>query len=280
MRKATLEDMPKIIQLWQQVFGDEKEKIELWVNDFAKLENVFVACDLQGNVVAQLLAVPCFVKENKGIYLYALATNPTQRGKGTMTRLMEYAEEYYLKKDFLFSCLVPANIPLFSFYAKRGYKKATKLVNGIFCQNKNTMSLESYKCGKISVDEFSALRKKFIGLNYVSLELVQEKVVLEDFYEQKGQVVVSDRSYCLFLPSSDKIKVIELFAESEKDVENILNSVCECTKTDKLTINVSSNSLGGVEYKMQSDDYSAMFKPLKSNFAIEDLYIRMVLEEF
>lgn len=279
LRKMVQDDMSEVIKLWQKVFGDEKEKIELWVTSLAKMENVFVACE-DGALVAQLLAVPCSAHMCKGVYFYALATNPSERGKGTMTKLMEYAEKYYTAEGFSFVCLVPASPPLFAFYAKRGYTKTTKLTNYLFTLKEDFASRKNYTISQINACEFSSLRKNMISIPHVSLEQTQYEIVLNDFYEQGGMVAFSNKAYCLFLSLEETVKVVEIFAKSDKDAEEILGEVCRYTNKKKIEV-VSGQVLKGIfEKEKQSEYYFAMVKPLTSNFTVQDVYIRMVLEEF
>lgn len=125
-RTARDSDTAALLSLWNRVFGDDETVAAGGLNQFAGTGNVFVADD-NGTPVAMLLAVPCHIGSQRGIYLYALATEPDYRGNGIMSQLMAAAEQHKIHEGAQFSVLIPAEIPLFAYYKKRGYSQRLQL---------------------------------------------------------------------------------------------------------------------------------------------------------
>ncbi|MBQ0058844.1 MAG: GNAT family N-acetyltransferase [Lachnospiraceae bacterium] len=149
IRKATAEDIPHLIELWQQAFGDAVEDIELFFKTAFKCEWTWVAAaiSLKGQMtsatnlqtkssaklseetpegvakpVSALYMLPCQIDGKQGYYLYALATDLAYRGRGLMASLIGKAFEQAKTEEKSFVWLQPAEESLFSYYERNGFE--------------------------------------------------------------------------------------------------------------------------------------------------------------
>ncbi|MDL2324788.1 GNAT family N-acetyltransferase [Ruminococcaceae bacterium OttesenSCG-928-A16] len=278
-RKATHHDTPALVALWQQVFGDDVGLITNCLQLFAGQGNVYVAQNSQG-VCAQLLAVPCNIKECKGFYLYALATNPAVQGQGVMSALMQYAETQFTQSDAQFCALIPANPPLFAFYAKRGYTQQTRLCHFRVYNNELAASPIKPTVGQISPQMFAALRNKHIPAPFMAFDAQRYAMVLDDIEAQGGGTVYCNNGYALFLPTQNDVLIPEIFADDELGMAALLRAVFKQTKAQSLQVTAAPQQAFAAPLGPGGQQPFAMLKPLQGWVPAQNLYIRMALEEF
>lgn len=108
------------VHIWQEVFKDELSEINSAVR---KLENCSFCASLTQNntVLSQYIGIKTNIKGKKGIYIYALCTNPLYRNKGYMKRLLELSFEYAKNAGYDFFWLFPASENLKKSYNKLGF---------------------------------------------------------------------------------------------------------------------------------------------------------------
>ncbi|MGL4992764.1 MAG: GNAT family N-acetyltransferase [Bacteroidales bacterium] len=110
------------ISIWESCFGDDVEFIEEFLN-FAQKKGYIHKSIYNGRVVGFLHLIPASYNTSEGIsykgyYLYSVATDPKERGKGISSTLFA---ESVKDLDFDFIITVPASESLFSFYYKQGF---------------------------------------------------------------------------------------------------------------------------------------------------------------
>lgn len=113
-------DREQIISLWCDVFiGDSREDVEFFLDNS---KNISCLGYLEEErLVSMLFLIDCIYSELKGKYVYAVCTHKDFRCRGYSSMLINEAKNYM--NDFLW--LIPANLSLFAFYEKLGFK--TKL---------------------------------------------------------------------------------------------------------------------------------------------------------
>ena len=117
---------PALRQLWQQAFGDTDEFLDGFFSvGFAPERCRIVLMDNQ--VVAALYWFDCEWASEKVAYLYAVATAPTQQGKGHCRHLMEDTHIHLKQLGYRGAILVPGDASLFALYKKFGYVPCCKV---------------------------------------------------------------------------------------------------------------------------------------------------------
>ena len=122
-RIAKQSDMPGIISLWGETFGDSREQVKAFFAAFPDCRS-YVAVE-GGGVVSMVHALPQTLSPNiSAVYLYAVATHKAHRGKGLCRNLMAFAEED-LKAQGVAACVLTPGEPfLFRFYENLAYETA------------------------------------------------------------------------------------------------------------------------------------------------------------
>lgn len=128
IRRARAEDIPALKEIYTLAFdaADEAELV------FGRLPITDCFAALDGGVPAAMaFALPCTLDLRSGaasgVYIYAVATHPSMRGKGLSTALLEYIwQDTAGSADIALLC--PASESLFGFYAARGYSVAGSAV--------------------------------------------------------------------------------------------------------------------------------------------------------
>ncbi|MDR1524626.1 MAG: GNAT family N-acetyltransferase [Tannerella sp.] len=117
-------DKPEVAALWQEVFNDSGEFVNLFFSRVYKPGNTLVR-KKDDRIIAALQMIPYEIKTANGIlpsaYLCGVCTHPSERGKGVMKTLMAEAMEVMRQKGYSISILIPAEAWLFDFYKKFGY---------------------------------------------------------------------------------------------------------------------------------------------------------------
>jgi len=199
IRKATKEDIQRLIEIWQASFNDEKEYVDFFMS--RRFDDVFtLVFERDGIIVSQLFLINVSIKGLNGYYLYAAATDPEYRGKGIMATLLEHAKKVATenKKDFIF--LVPGTKNLYSYYKKFGYAESfSKYTFGVAREENPTKFSVSTDIGEAktflknfkdtvlwdstsidyAIDEFLTYRGKIFTLKDKALLMIsEEKTVL------------------------------------------------------------------------------------------------------
>ncbi len=222
MQLANKEDIPEIIKIWQESFGDsEKEIMDFFQAFSGKMricvwkENTFIA--------GQLILLPVYLHyapqiekySNKKIkqrieaeYLYAVATKSEYRKKGIGTRLLSAVSHMLLSENKV-AVLVPADENVRMFYEKRGFLK---------CYNQEKLVVEagneSEKCNVENIDavEYGLLRKRaFADGDYIELpqNMIDYAIKL---HEQEGgfckKIIYNNKEYGVLYKYSKNEEVL------------------------------------------------------------------------
>ena len=110
-----------VISLWNKTFNDSREMIENYLDNMCK--NNMLLITEEDKVVAMASILPVTIKDKKGRYVYAVASDENCRGKGYGKAIMGEIDKIIKEKDEHFAVLVPASESLFDFYKKLGYKQ-------------------------------------------------------------------------------------------------------------------------------------------------------------
>lgn len=118
----------QLSQLWETVFGDPKDYVQLFFDGAFSHCRCFLHRE-NGQAVSALYLLDCGLSIDgtffSGYYLYAAATAPSARRRGLMGALIEEAKAALRNSGHSFIALVPANDGLYDYYARFGFE--TKL---------------------------------------------------------------------------------------------------------------------------------------------------------
>ncbi len=107
--------------LWQRVFGDTREFVDLFLSEVYKPENTLVRY-ADGRVAAMLHIVDIKTSYGPTGYLYAIATAPASRGRGLASELITEAVASLRERGYKAAMLIPSEPSLKDFYARFGFE--------------------------------------------------------------------------------------------------------------------------------------------------------------
>ncbi|MDO4975431.1 MAG: GNAT family N-acetyltransferase, partial [Alphaproteobacteria bacterium] len=173
IRIANKSDYPKLRELWNLVFGDSPDFVDML---YERLDATgYIVCE-DDTVVSGLTFFEVGEYEGRKVKMsYAICTHPNYRGKGYVSKLISFVYENEISDDEL-SLICPAEKSLIKFYSKTNYQpffyakeessKATEKIN---------ISIQS-----ISPKEYMDYREQFlkdiphIKLNQNFLEFIEK----------------------------------------------------------------------------------------------------------
>lgn len=110
----TLDNAEDIITLWHEAFGDSREDILYFVNNLK--HGKCIGCYEGDTLVSMLYLVGCSYKHCNTEYVYAACTLKEYRGRGYMSKLLDYCK----RNSMHGFCLIPANEGLVEYYKRQG----------------------------------------------------------------------------------------------------------------------------------------------------------------
>ena len=270
---ARREEFPALAQLFVDSFGGTLQFARTVREEFAGEGNVFTARQ-DGVCTALLCAVPVTLRGRKGVYYYGLTTRPDQRGSGVMTALMDAAGEELARRGAAFAVLIPANAPLFAFYATRGFEKAfSKRVLHRSVRNNLWAQAEF---DTVTVKGLQALRQKYVP-EAVELDAKGYTAVLTDLYSMGVTSLCTDHGYGLFFKKGSEMRFVELFADSDHAAELLLEAARQKTGAESAVLELGESQtlfLG----EGAPRDYG-MIRFFGQHFDVQDAYMRLMLDD-
>ena len=124
-------DVPGLRKLWKLAFGDTDEFLDLFFS--VAFSSDRCRCIREGDgISAALYWLDMDCNGQKFAYIYAVATDPTCRGRGLCRLLMEDTAELLTAGGYDGAILVPQDAGLRTMYGRMGYLPATSL-DQVFC---------------------------------------------------------------------------------------------------------------------------------------------------
>ncbi|MDO4816005.1 MAG: GNAT family N-acetyltransferase [Bacillota bacterium] len=112
IREYRASDVPALIELWNEVFYDEKSLIKRFFELLPQFGCGYVAA-AGGKVIGMAYVLNLAIEQEKFGYVYAVAVSEEYRSKGIGSALMAYC-----RKNHQRLCTFPASTALYSWYEK------------------------------------------------------------------------------------------------------------------------------------------------------------------
>ncbi len=251
---AKKSDLPALTRLWQRCFGDEPKEIEgFWSATF---DRILVYTAREGNTIASMACVlPTQYVDEEGEshscgYIYAVCTDPLQRGKGLCKGLMEYIHKHC---NLSYTALVPAEESLFAFYERLGYHS---------CFYHREYTVTPKKGGKIrlaSPEVYRSIRELQLYDNFLSYE-----EFLLPCAGQLYRIETEDGLYCGCGYRKDKTLYLRELLPDSPEVASALCAYLGCEKA--------------VVRTMGEDKPFGMLRSLKGGPLPETAYLGLALD--
>lgn len=273
-------DIPDLIGLWQEAFGDDEEWISDFLDGFYIPDNTLVD-EQNGEIAATLYLIEGDMligdKAYPSYYLYAACTGEKFRGRGIMTRLLDFAAREAESRGRYFICLRPGEKSLFDFYGERGYIKAfgKRHITVKRSDGESTLCPDEYQ-------NPSVMRNKaFCNCDYFALGGDGVDKAIELSVKGGARLFKCCKGYALYTVNSTKCTVNE-FAFTDECIADFAKYIFANHQCDIVTFSLvcnRSDTLNGED----NFDYDAMALPLngEASKAISDVknaYLGLTLE--
>lgn len=254
-------------------FPNSKELLKFFLKNKFSPEfcNALIKDD---QVVSSIQALPQeIILEEKTFsakYIYAAATLPNFRGKGSMKRLLDFTAQIEKEHgtDFLF--LVPCSKDIEKYYEKLGYENFFKIRKINFSnENFKRLILES-SCTNLHSGDFKPSIEKICNMVYNGSNYVKYRPKDVNYAEKLygkffgGKIVTSGQNFALcFFRKDDILEIIYFCAENLWNSKLLLQSIYkEFPNCSGYSFNVCGENEFFKSYG-QSNFYG-MIKPLNS----------------
>ena len=231
------EYIPELKIMWHKIFGDSESYLNSFFGKVYKDENTLVDIE-NGNVVSVLFMIPYkFIengRENKIVYLYALATDPAYRGRKIMSKLIQKSLEISTKRGYALSVLIPADDSLFEYYRQFGFEEyfdrvlITKTIADIENEQTNK-GFEIQEIGHPSIELTKAdseqiwsaySNSEIFASEGIILSKEQNEYYMEELKSEGGQAYVFDMDgnkdgYALLQLLGDNLLVLETNVDAD-----------------------------------------------------------------
>lgn len=129
VKHGSKKSIPLMKKLWQEVFGDSDEFIDIFFTKFYRPSRTLLLFE-NGELVSMLYYMDVnakyFKKKIKCAYLYGVATKLSERRRGHFRKLHTQFVEELKEKHYDTVLVMPADDSLFSFYKDFGYTVSLK----------------------------------------------------------------------------------------------------------------------------------------------------------
>jgi len=186
-RLAEKPDLPAILALWGEAFGDPEPAVRFFFESFP--DCISYVAEENGVIVSMVHALPQTLSPDvPAAYVYAVATLKTHRGKGLCRDLMAFAEKDLRDRGFDCCVLTPGEPHLFRFYEKLGYRADF------------TRTRTAFSGGNaISAAAYAALRERILTVPHMVCDLrtleYAAKVYGLRFYETPTGIAAAGEDY-------------------------------------------------------------------------------------
>lgn len=258
-------DKSALKNIWINGFFDDQNTVDAFFEKGKNLFNCLVYADGEKSVAAMYIfdcAASLGDNDCKSAYLYALSTLPEYRGKGVMTSLIKYAEDYLTEKGYYYAFLAPSDNSLCKYYEKLGFlpcdmkKSADIPADCIFDMPTETKAL--------SATELHGLRESSFS-DYVRFDKDVLGFML-DFGE--AEAISFDGGWAVVDGDGETIRVIEFCGE----INRTLSAVKSRYKSKKYRVYLENGALMGEAV------CRGMLKPLCNKAAQNDIHIGLIMD--
>lgn len=274
-RLAKSTDAAAIISLWGRVFGDDAAFSQKALEQFAGPGQVYVAGSGAGQVQTVLAAVPCQMQGTKGIYLYALATEPQARSTGLMTRLMTYAEAQEKAKGARFAVLVPADEALFGYYGKRGYDVSICLQHYTLQLPEGVLPEHPVMQENLQMETLEVLRRRYISNVVIIFEGMRAAFVAEDMAAAGWRLARGLDAYAVYQHRQGRLLVPELGAKSGAEAKALLQALAAGGACGQAAVTLPE---GSTLLEAGAPQPFALLKWLGEAKDVKHIYLRFAIE--
>ena len=225
------DDLPRLVALWREGFGDDESYIDAFHALFLKPDACLVA-EADGKAVSAMyiingpLLFPPSGRSLSTAYTYALATDPAYRNRGIGTAVYKACTSAALQWADA-SCVLPAEPGLYGFYAKASNAVPMSRIREALIPREALTGVVRGAAASISAGEYYLRRKALLrGQPYAVM--TPALLSLESLHMQRfgGGMLDLDGDIAAVEMDGDTCRILELLAP-EGDWEDVLATVAD-----------------------------------------------------
>ncbi len=234
-REYTSADIPALISLWINTFGDSSETVTCFYNVLPYIGSCFIAeCDGELAGMASVLTdltLNYGSTRTKCAYIYAVATESRFRGKGIGGTLSRMAADYGREHGSEIISTLPANDGLYSMYAK------TVGLNDALRREKLSASPSpaggTFPLRPASPEEYNRKRKELLAdVSHISVSDRSIAFLKALCSENGGDIFISDHCCAAMYVIEDSVFFTELLCPDDEKA-GLLSSGAALSKKKK-----------------------------------------------
>ena len=164
IKKPSPEGIPALKSLWRRTFGDTEAFLNSFFSAGFCADRCLCAWDAD-RLLGAVYWFDCSVAEEKIAYIYALAVEENQRGRGVGSTLMTCAHDLLARQGYAGVLLVPQEAGLKRLYGRLGYREGPRLRTLTV-----TAAAEPISLCRVTGEEYAVLRKQYLPANAVAQE--------------------------------------------------------------------------------------------------------------
>ena len=159
-------EIPAQKALWKTAFGDEDRLID-WFYDCCMPEEDMLLLLEDGRLASMLALLPVSLSlpggvEASGRYVYALATDPSMRGKGYGRQLLHYVDGFLSSRGSDCVTVVPAEPSLHKFFATVAFCPAFSTRKLELLKSMLQPAAEGDRAEPVEPGEYNAIRRRLL----------------------------------------------------------------------------------------------------------------------
>ena len=223
IKKANADDQPELHRLWETVFGDPPELVQAFFDRFPPEISGWVL-QQDGRICSAAYLIPgnWYINQQEmqpAAYVYAVATDPSMRGKGFAGKLMQTIASFAKERNLLLYTR-PAEQSLFPWYETKmragniGYFQTRHYEAG--------STSDPLPCCRITPSQYGAARERYLD-KIPHLILSENFLRLQEVYSD-GYYAVGDGCCCV-IKEHNTLQIPELLipdTQREEAVQSLL----------------------------------------------------------
>ena len=261
-RVCTPHDLPALKTIWLSCFDEREDAAELFLQRNLATCHAY-ACESDGDLAAALYLIGCTLNGERAHYLCGAATLPAYRGRGIMSALIAYALKDASKRGDRYSLLLPADEPLYRYYARFGYRPACAIKNAVLTAD----TARTVRRGTLNLTQLQTV-------SVISSCLIWEENFIRfaaDYYGCYGaRTAQSADAFAIYQPDGGKAEVIYALYRDIDALKALLRAV-----------NIRCFSLTGAAddsaFEGRVERPYGMILPLEGDAVPDDVFIGITL---
>ncbi len=240
IRCSVNNDKEEIISLWHEAFGDNREEIEFFLENKYIPQNT-VVCEENGKIISQLFLLEGDMQisgeDYPSYYLYAACTSKEHRGKGIMSKMLDFSRNLASGRGKYFICLMPAEESLYDYYSKFGYETVfkRKIINSTVNELKK-LGLSQNNLSDFSLKTSEKARDAVLyNTDYFKWDRQSVEFAFA-FHKLYGGCIFRNRKGYLLYTADDDCLCVKESAFTQEMLAKKLIELCNENKTDNFEV--------------------------------------------